>query len=474
MYAEERAYGSFDDVMEVYQQIVTESIQLKRLHFGSGCLIEFLGDSGTCETFCGGWISMICWTSDTNSMGSLTVDIGIDDGKYKTYNARGFLLCSKSITSISQNTEGRDRILTVSQENNKLQITFVTLTKVFKEHDIRNLGDPKCIEKFEKECRALDRKKHDDEHRKRSGKQKEKRKVEDTDKKKDDDRRKQEERKRNDEDKQPDKKEESDELPKEKRQKYHDMKRNLEEQSHEDGITLTSTTLVNGAVEGALPPCISIDNHEDQQHDELDKRAYAQGTNREGLSNEDNYGNFRLNKSLEQLRAKLVASSGDIVERSLLKLKECLDNVKDNLIKNECADVTGPSKCLSKTKHIEPKKQIVFSDCVRPVPVCEIKPFIDVRLFETARSPRRLRQRTRTIVGSTDGAIEQQRVISGQNRGRARGRGRGRAPRRRNSNINNSRTQTTIVIDDSSEAENFENEGSFNEDLLATTILETL
>lgn len=308
MYAEERAYGSFDDVMEVYQQIVTESIQLKRLHFGSGCLIEFLGDSGTCETFCGGWISMICWTSDTNSMGSLTVDIGIDDGKYKTYNARGFLLCSKSITSISQNTEGRDRILTVSQENNKLQITFVTLTKVFKEHDIRNLGDPKCIEKFEKECRALDRKKHDDEHRKRSGKQKEKRKVEDTDKKKDDDRRKQEERKRNDEDKQPDKKEESDgkykcivvvnfyfscvtvvdfflnsicfvaisELPKEKRQKYHDMKRNLEEQSHEDGITLTSTTLVNGAVEGALPPCISIDNHEDQQHDELDKRAYAQ------------------------------------------------------------------------------------------------------------------------------------------------------------------------------------------------------
>nr|APO38462.1 protein UL112 [Human betaherpesvirus 6A] len=466
MYAEERGYGSFDDVIEVYQQIVTESIQLKRLHFGSGRLIEFLGDSGTCETFSNGWISMICWTSDTNSMGSLTVDIGLDDGKYRTYSARGFLLCSKSITSISQNTEGRDRILTVSQENEKLQITFVTLTKVFKDQDIRNLGDLKCMEKTEKECRALDRKKHDDEHRKRSGKQKEKRKVEDTDKKKDDDRRKQEERKRNDEDKQPDKKEESDELPKEKRQKYHDMKRNLEEQSHEDGIIPTSTTLVNGAVEGALPPCISIDNHEDQQHDELDKRAYAQGTNREGLSNEDNYGNFRLNKSLEQLRARLVASSGDIVERSLLKLKECLDNVKDNLIKNECADVAVPSKCLSKTKHIEPKKQIVFSDCIRPVPVCEIKPFIDVGVFETTPNARRLRQRTRTTVGTDR--------ISGQNRGRARGRGRGRAPRRRNSNINNSMTQTAIVIDDSSEAENFENEGSFNEDLLATTILETL
>lgn len=146
-----------------------------------------------------------------------------------------------------------------------------------------------------------------------------------------------------------------------------------------------------------------------------------------------------------------------------MKLKECLDNVKDNLIKNECVDVAVPSKCLSKTKHIEPKKQIVFSDCIRPVPVCEIKPFIDVGIFETTPNARRLRQRTIT----TD-------RISGQNRGRARGRGRGRAPRRRNSNINNSGTQTAIVIDDSSEAENFENEGSFNEDLLATTVLETL
>lgn len=50
----------------------------------------------------------------------------------------------------------------------------------------------------------------------------------------------------------------------------------MEEQSHEDGIAPTSTTFVNGAVEGALSPCVSIDNHEDQQHDELDKRVYAQ------------------------------------------------------------------------------------------------------------------------------------------------------------------------------------------------------
>ncbi|BAA78300.1 replication protein [Human betaherpesvirus 6B] len=100
-----------------------------------------------------------------------------------------------------------------------------------------------------------------------------------------------------------------------------------------------------------------------------------------------------------------------------------------------------------------------------------------MRVFETetTQNARRVRQRTRTTVGSTDGAIGQQRVISGQNRGRARGRGRGRVPRRRNSNLNNLRTQNSaIVIDDSSETENFENAGSFNEDLLATTILETL
>nr|APO37003.1 protein UL112 [Human betaherpesvirus 6B]APO37089.1 protein UL112 [Human betaherpesvirus 6B]APO37173.1 protein UL112 [Human betaherpesvirus 6B]APO37260.1 protein UL112 [Human betaherpesvirus 6B]APO37346.1 protein UL112 [Human betaherpesvirus 6B] len=480
MYAEERGYGSFDNVIQAYEQIISQSLHLKRFEFDNGCFIEFLADSGTCETFSKGWISMIYWTSETDSMGSLTVDIGMDEGKCRTYRARGLLLCSKSITSISQNTEGRERILTVSHENGKLQITFVTIAKVSPEHELRNLGDLKFMEKFEKECRALDRKKHDDDHRKRSGKQKEKRKVEDIDKKKEDEKRKQEEKKRNDEDKRPDKKDEFDEPPKEKRQKsHHETKRNLEEQSHEDGIAPTSTTFVNGAVEGALSPCVSIDNHEDQQHDELDKRVYAQGTNREGLSNEDNYGNFQLNKSLEQLRARLVASSGEVVERSLSKLKERLDYVKDNLIKNvlECADVTVPSKCLSKTKHIEQKKQIVFSDCVRSVPVCEIKPFIDMRVFETetTQNARRVRQRTRTTVGSTDGAIGQQRVISGQNRGRARGRGRGRVPRRRNSNLNNLRTQNyAIVIDDSSETENFENAGSFNEDLLATTILETL
>lgn len=309
MYAEERGYGSFDNVIQAYEQIISQSLHLKRFEFDNGCFIEFLADSGTCETFSKGWISMIYWTSETDSMGSLTVDIGMDEGKCRTYRARGLLLCSKSITSISQNTEGRERILTVSHENGKLQITFVTIAKVSSEPELRNLGDLKFMEKFEKECRALDRKKHDDEHRKRSGKQKEKRKVEDIDKKKEDEKRKQEEKKRNDEDKRPDKKDEFDgkyecvavvnffiigvsrswtflnsicfvvisEPPKEKRQKsHHETKRNLEEQSHEDGIAPTSTTFVNGAVEGALSPCVSIDNHEDQQHDELDKRVYAQ------------------------------------------------------------------------------------------------------------------------------------------------------------------------------------------------------
>uniref|UniRef100_Q96896-2 Isoform 2 of Protein U79/U80 n=1 Tax=Human herpesvirus 6B TaxID=32604 RepID=Q96896-2 len=254
MYAEERGYGSFDNVIQAYEQIISQSLHLKRFEFDNGCFIEFLADSGTCETFSKGWISMIYWTSETDSMGSLTVDIGMDEGKCRTYRARGLLLCSKSITSISQNTEGRERILTVSHENGKLQITFVTIAKVSSEPELRNLGDLKFMEKFEKECRALDRKKHDDEHRKRSGKQKEKRKVEDIDKKKEDEKLKQEEKKRNDEDKRPDKKDEFDEPPKEKRQKsHHETKRNLEEQSHEDGIAPTSTTFVNGAVEGDEP-----------------------------------------------------------------------------------------------------------------------------------------------------------------------------------------------------------------------------
>ena len=43
---------------------------------------------------------------------------------------------------------------------------------------------------------------------------------------------------------------------------------------------------------------------------------------------------------------------------------------------------TGGSKCTSKTKHIE-DQQIQFGAQNRFVPICEIKPFIDVNLLKS-------------------------------------------------------------------------------------------
>ena len=173
MIAEDREYGTFESVTQAYQQIISHTLQLRRYEFETGCMIMFSANSGKCEMLSNGWISMISWTSETDTAGSLTLDICTEGGQCKTYSARGHILCSKNITSISQKNEGKEKVLTICHDNGKLHLTYITVLKSGLDCDIK---DQKLEKLFEKE--HAERKKQDDDYKKKALKQKDKRRSE--------------------------------------------------------------------------------------------------------------------------------------------------------------------------------------------------------------------------------------------------------------------------------------------------------
>ncbi|ANC96543.1 U79 protein [macacine betaherpesvirus 9] len=438
MIADEREYGTFEAVTQAYQQIISHTLQLKRYEFETGCVIMFSSNSGKCEMLSNGWISIISWTSENDTSGSLTVDICTEGGQCKTYSAKGHILCSKNITSISQKTEGKETVFTVCHENGKLHLTYITVFRSNVEHEVKEQKADRQIHKERADRKKHDEKKHDEESKK-TLKQKEKRRLE---QKTFEDCEKKDERKKNEEDRKKDdeRRNERNELEdgqKEKRIKTFHEKRQIEEFLNEEIVA--SSSLANGIVEGALSPTLSIDLNDNQELEECHKRNYAQERSKDGL-----YKEVQCEKQ-----------------------EFCIKDVIKKISTSSQTEVSNKFQCDILEENFTSQQKLV--------PVCEIKPFIDINILGSQPSRGRGvrgRRRNSTLM-SRQTLASSTATIENRSGSRPRGRPRGRprsTPLTRTQRQRQMADISPIVIDSDSDTETLRR----NEDLLATTILQTL
>lgn len=132
MSAEERCYVTFENVSRSYHQVINRSYDIRRYDFDSMAWMEFKGgDVGQCDVLGKGWLSIFSYLPESDSsVGTLTIDIGTEEKRCKTFNLRGHLVSSKGFTSIAQTEDGREKICTLSFEPTKISGTFIQIYKI--------------------------------------------------------------------------------------------------------------------------------------------------------------------------------------------------------------------------------------------------------------------------------------------------------------------------------------------------------
>lgn len=139
MSADERCYATFDNVSRSYHQVVNHWYDIRKYDFESLTWMEFKGgDVGQCDVWSKGWLSIFSYVPESDTIGTLTVDIGTEEKRCKTFSLRGHVINNKGFMSIAETDNGRERICTFSFESTKITATFISIGKIFSGHKIDN------------------------------------------------------------------------------------------------------------------------------------------------------------------------------------------------------------------------------------------------------------------------------------------------------------------------------------------------